>query len=152
MPIDSSWYERLPDLPDRTSAGGVVVRRVGDELLVALVREAGKPAFVLPKGGVEVGESLEQAARREIHEEAGFSQLSFLGELGSKERLTFDRHAWVSQHFFLFSTDEVDVQPTEAGYSPPEWFAIEALPEMFSPEQKALLTEQREKINRLALG
>jgi len=152
MKIDSSWYKRPEGLPDRTSAGGVVVRREAGQVLVALVREAGKPAFVLPKGGVETGESHEQAARREIREEAGFTQLALLGALGVKERLTFDRRAWVSQHFFLYETGEIAVTPTEAGYSPPEWFSVDKLPELFWPEQRELLTERQEMVKRLVFG
>ena len=73
--IDESWYERPPDVPDRTSAGGVVARIEDGQIYVALVGEVGLSERVLPKGGVESGESLEGAARREIEEEAGLSSL-----------------------------------------------------------------------------
>jgi 8-oxo-dGTP diphosphatase len=48
------------------SAGGVVFDRKGR---VALVREGRR--WTLPKGRLEAGETLEQAALREVHEEAG---------------------------------------------------------------------------------
>jgi ADP-ribose pyrophosphatase YjhB (NUDIX family) len=53
-----------------TSAGGLVVDRKGR---VALVRERkrGERRWTLPKGKLEDGETLEEAALREVHEEAG---------------------------------------------------------------------------------
>lgn len=50
------------------SAGGVVFRPNGK---VLLLRRADERRWCLPKGGVEKGETPEQAARREIREEAG---------------------------------------------------------------------------------
>ncbi len=57
----------------RVSAGGIVYRRTGTEVEVVLVRlgRAGKERWALPKGLVGQGETLEEAARREVQEEAG---------------------------------------------------------------------------------
>jgi 8-oxo-dGTP pyrophosphatase MutT (NUDIX family) len=53
-------------------AGGVVVRRDGGTvryLVVSAKRD--RTAWVLPKGHIEPGETVEEAARREVLEEAG---------------------------------------------------------------------------------
>src|SRR3954465_8550654 len=50
-----------------TSYGGVVVR--GDEVLV--ITPTGRTVTGLPKGGMEAGETPEQAAAREVREESG---------------------------------------------------------------------------------
>ena len=65
------------------SAGGVLVRRLDGEWVLAAIRPAGKPdgLWVLPKGQIDPGESGEQAALREIAEETGAHGRS-LGKLG----------------------------------------------------------------------
>jgi 8-oxo-dGTP pyrophosphatase MutT (NUDIX family) len=68
------------------SAGGVLVRRLRGEWMVAAIRPAGRPAgtWVLPKGMLEPGESSEQAALREVAEETGAHGRA-LARLGSLE-------------------------------------------------------------------
>ena len=148
--IDSSWYRRPKGVKTRVSAGGVIVRAEQGRGLVALTREGDWPLFVLPKGGVEAGETLEQAARREIEEEAGLSELELLGYLGTRERLNYTRNRWMTVHYFLFRTRQSTGRPTDpkhtAGVS---WFAPDALPSMLWPEQQALIEELAERICRL---
>ena len=65
------------------SAGGVLVRRLDGEWVLAAIRPAGKPEglWVLPKGAIDPGESGEAAALREVAEETGAHGHS-LGKLG----------------------------------------------------------------------
>ncbi len=53
------------------SAGGVVVQRVADRIQVALVGNSQRDTWYLPKGGLDKGETIEQAAVREVVEETG---------------------------------------------------------------------------------
>jgi 8-oxo-dGTP pyrophosphatase MutT (NUDIX family) len=55
------------------SAGGVLVRTVRGRPMLAAIRPRGKPEgmWTLPKGGIDPGESPEQAAVREVREETG---------------------------------------------------------------------------------
>jgi predicted NUDIX family NTP pyrophosphohydrolase len=60
------------------SAGVLLYRRTGAELQVLLVHPGGPfwrnrdvGAWMIPKGGIEAGESAEEAARREFEEELG---------------------------------------------------------------------------------
>src|SRR3954452_16690818 len=118
------YYRKPPNWKHRTGAGGVVGRAESGRILVALIRDKGDHEYVLPKGGVELGETLEQAAVREIEEEAGFRKLKLLGELGIGERLTGRKNTWQTTHYFLFLTDEVEVIPTERPDWEVSWFDL----------------------------
>jgi 8-oxo-dGTP diphosphatase len=60
----------MPDA-DVHAAGGVVWRRAGDTLELALVHRPKYDDWTLPKGKLDPGESFEQAALREVEEETG---------------------------------------------------------------------------------
>ncbi len=148
--IDESWYRRPPGILEHTSAGGVIVRRAHGQLYVALVREGGLPAYVLPKGHVEPGEALDCAARREIAEESGLTDLTLIDELAVRERLDYQKRSWKTTHYFLFVTRQAKGTPTDsAHHSEVEWFPIDALPPMFWPEQRELIEVNRAKITGL---
>jgi ADP-ribose pyrophosphatase YjhB (NUDIX family) len=152
--IDDTWYVRPSDVRDRTSAGGVVVRRDRQGIiLVALTGEPGFEGYILPKGGVKRGEPVLDAARREIAEEAGFTDLALLAEIGTRERLSYDRRRWITTHYFLFQTEQIDPQPTDPRHPYRVlWFDIDVpLPPMVWPEQRALLETERERIHSLML-
>lgn len=145
--IDDSWYVKPDGVKTEVAAGGVVVRPAGNQILVALIREGALPAYVLPKGHLEPGESLLATARREIEEEAGFSDLKYLGDLGSLERLDYKKKHWKITHYYLFVTAQVDVAPTDAAMDyRVEWFPLEQLPDIFWPEQRTLVEENADQI------
>ena len=148
--IDQTWYTRPPEVPDRTGAGGVVVREADRHLYVALAREPEIAPYVVPKGGVEPGESLEAGARREVEEETGLAALTLLAYLGARERLTIGKDQWQTIHFFLFVTEQIGGQPTDATHTVgATWFPLDALPDMLWPEQRELLETKRERITNL---
>jgi len=59
------------DIRREVSAGGVIWRRTPSAVEVVLVKPAGKNNWVLPKGHVESGETILEAALREANEETG---------------------------------------------------------------------------------
>lgn len=163
--VDESWYQRPPNVRQRVSSGGVVVRRElinhempgavavpgghGGRVLVALTREGKHPLYVLPKGGVERGETPETAARREIAEETGLTQLQLLKPLGTRERCGFHKNLWVVTHFFLYATAQIEATPTDKKHLGVWWFPLNALPPMLWPEQRALIEEHAARICEL---
>lgn len=153
--IDDSWYQRPPNLPESISAGGIVVRLDRDKIWVAAVEEVRKSdatKYVLPKGHLEAGETIEEAARREIEEEAGLTDLTLLAELGVLERLDFKKRSWKITHYFLYQTQQVEGKPTDlhCDYSL-NWFPLDEIPAFFWPEQQKLIESNRDLIRQSLL-
>ena len=148
--IDHSWYRRPEGIPDGPSAGGVVVRQEAGQALVALAQEKEFEDYVLPKGHIEPGESVEDAALREIEEEVGITDLQLVELLGVRERLSYSKQEWKRTHYFLFTTQQAEGTPTDSErHEQMQWFPLDQLPGIFWPEQKALLEENRDRIVRL---
>lgn len=91
------------------SAGGIVFRRKGSRLLIAMMKDPyGKWTF--PKGHVEEGEAIEEAAARETLEELGLEQVRLLEELGKIDIWFRDQYQKKGKlihkdiHYFLFET------------------------------------------------
>ena len=69
---DESPYSGTVVIEAPTHAGGIVVRREQDGVRFLLVTARRQPGqWVFPKGHIEPGETPEQAAVREVQEEAG---------------------------------------------------------------------------------
>lgn len=88
-------------------AGGIVL---GDAGTIAMVRNrGGSGAWLFPKGHRDEGEDDEAAARREIEEETGLTELELIDDLGSYERYAIredgsdDRERLKRIHMFLFA-------------------------------------------------
>jgi 8-oxo-dGTP pyrophosphatase MutT (NUDIX family) len=97
------------------SAGGIVVNGRG---LVLVVSQHGT-SWSLPKGRIEAGEDRLQAARREIYEESGITELELVEELGSYERYRLsatggdERSEMKTIHMFLFKTTQDKLSPVD---------------------------------------
>lgn len=84
------------------TAGGIVL---GDSGTVALVLSENSKAWLFPKGHIEPGESDEDAARREIMEETGLTDLEYLDDLGGFTR-TYEKDGFREEkevRMFLFA-------------------------------------------------
>ena len=92
------------------SAGGIVINEKGD---VLVVNQNGN-SWSLPKGHIDEGEDARTAAVREIFEESGVSELTFIRPLGSYERLRIsidgkgdDLNELKHIEFFLYRTNQM---------------------------------------------
>ncbi|MEB3277549.1 MAG: NUDIX domain-containing protein [Lyngbya sp.] len=148
--IDESWYQPLPGLKTSISAGGVVISQQNEQFYIAVVQERpNRPGYVLPKGRIEPGETLEQAARREIEEEAGLTDLDKIAELGSKERLSYSKTMWKKTHYFLFTTEQIDGNPTDPHKAYKLfWLPFDQFQSLFWPEQRELIAAYQDLIRQ----
>jgi 8-oxo-dGTP pyrophosphatase MutT (NUDIX family) len=115
------------------TAGGIVL---GDHGTVALVKSVNSGSWLFPKGKIEEGETDEQAARREIAEETGITDLEYLDDLGGFAR----PHAVEEGEVFDFEEKRVRMflfaAPSGATFSPCDeiiesrWFSLTQVPEV----------------------
>ena len=95
------------------AAGGVVVR---DERILVL-RWPSRDEIRLPKGHVEAGETVVEAAMREVREESGYRRLTIEADLG-RQRVAFDDegHRVVrTERYFLMRLGEAADRPAGDG-------------------------------------
>lgn len=108
------------------SAGGIVL--LGDSvLLVSNFKGKGKSSWTFPKGHIEEGEDELGAAKREIYEESGVSELKFIRRLGEYERYRIgfdgkdDREELKKIVMFLFTTTQKTLKPIDSSNPEAEW-------------------------------
>ena len=105
------------------SAGGVVTNAEGEVLVVS---QRGT-SWSLPKGHIDAGEDALAAARREIYEESGITDLELVRELGTYERHKIgvnggeDGSELKSITMFLFCTRETALRPVDPDNPEARW-------------------------------
>jgi len=134
------WLRRV----DEFSAGGLVVDLacgVPRGALIGRTDKQGRLLWSLPKGHIEPGETAEQAAVREIHEETGIHG-DILGELGTIDFWFVAEghrvHKTV-QHYLLRATggelSDADVEVSEVAWVPLPQIAAR----LAYPDERALV-------------
>jgi 8-oxo-dGTP pyrophosphatase MutT (NUDIX family) len=138
---DSSNDKNIRTL-EQVSAGGVVFRINKGSSEVAIVRIVPELRWQLPKGIIDPGETIEEAALREVREESGIVadlvapietiEYWFVADRNG-ERIRY--HKFV--HFFLMSYKAGDVAEHDQEVDEARWVDIETALEMleFKSEQ-----------------
>jgi bis(5'-nucleosidyl)-tetraphosphatase len=137
---------------EEVSAGAVIFYE-GDSIrkYLALHYPAGHWDF--PKGGVEKGETEEQAATREIMEETGISVDNFVPSFRKKIDYHYRRADGLSHKRVIFflaesKTDKVEISFEHSGY---EWLGFEqALRRLSFENAKNILKEADEYLTKRA--
>lgn len=115
---------------DQVSAGGVVFRRRGSLVEVALISVGGERRWQLPKGLVDAGETPEAAALREVREETGLAA-EIVAPLEAIEYWYFSKGTTAPRvrfhkqvHFFLMRYESGDVSDHDAEVNEARWVEI----------------------------
>ncbi len=151
----------------KISAGTLIYRRRGNKIEVLLVHPGGpfwaekdKGAWSIPKGEIEEGEDLLQAAIRETKEELGFEAEGEFEALGSvKLKSGKIIHAWVHEgdydlKNFHSNTFKMEWPPKSGKFmnvpenDKAEYFDLEIAKEKINPAQVEFL----EKLNTILSG
>jgi 8-oxo-dGTP pyrophosphatase MutT (NUDIX family) len=99
-PASDSSDRPLKD--DLTHAGGIVTRDTPQGVIYLLVRARRDPTqWVLPKGHIDPGETAEQAALREVREEAGV-EAAIVAFVGTSEYDFAGEHCRVGFYLMRF--------------------------------------------------
>ncbi len=125
-------------------AGGVVVGPHGKIVVV----NQNNNSWSLPKGHVDRGEDPITAARREIYEESGVMDLTFVRELGVYERYRrslsggddLSEHKTI--HMFLFRTHQEKLQPMDPDNPVALWVDKQSVSELLSATKDKEFFEQ----------
>jgi 8-oxo-dGTP pyrophosphatase MutT (NUDIX family) len=133
------------------SAGGVVWRREGDQIEVLLCGRRSDSLWALPKGTPEPGETIEQAALREVREETGV--------VAETEGVVGDIKYWFSRpqegvryfktvHHFLMRPTGGDPSLHDHEFDEVRWVPVgEALKIMSYPNEARILRRAVELIS-----
>ncbi|MBI5448985.1 NUDIX domain-containing protein [Candidatus Gottesmanbacteria bacterium] len=111
------------------ASGGVIVIKALDVWHVLLIRDMNN-SWTFPKGIIEKNENPKEAALREILEETGLTDLSYLASL-STIRYTYRKMGLIQKtvHYFLFrssrETPPVPLPQKEEGISEARWVTFE---------------------------
>ncbi len=117
----------IQEIVREPTAGGIVFRRNQKDEVEFLLIQDHKDRWTIPKGHIEEGETAQQAAKREIGEEAGLNDTEMLGWLG-KIHFRYrrvDKLVLISQQVYLMrvKTDGEEIQK-EDWMNGIKWFSF----------------------------
>ena len=118
-------------------AGGIVINNNKD---VAIVNQ-NHESWSLPKGHIDKGELILDAARREIYEETGIENLQYIKELGSYSRykIGLDGKDDLSElkiiYIYLFISNQVNLVPKDPHNPFAIWAKIEKVKEYLTHKE-----------------
>jgi 8-oxo-dGTP pyrophosphatase MutT (NUDIX family) len=131
-------------MKETETAGGIVLNSQG---LVLVVNQNGT-SWSLPKGHIEEGEDKLSAARREIYEESGITDLILVRELGTYQRYKIgvdgsdDRSELKTIHLFLFTTNQNELSPVDPDNPEARWVEKEEVAELLThPKDRAFFSQ-----------
>jgi 8-oxo-dGTP pyrophosphatase MutT (NUDIX family) len=119
------------------SAGGFIFNPANEVLLVQEFDQY----WGLPRGHIEEGETALLAAKREIKEESGITDLMRIADLGSYTRSTYDNNGKPNykemKHitYFAFRTEQFTYLPHDKDITDIGWFEVDDAKNMLINKQ-----------------
>jgi 8-oxo-dGTP pyrophosphatase MutT (NUDIX family) len=151
-------HPREPNIPtfEQLSAGGVVYRINGAAVEIVIVQVVPELRWQLPKGVIDPGETREQAALREVREEAGVDAEIVTFVETSEYWFTVRRNGELTRchkfvHFFLMKYVGGDVRDHDHEVAEARWVSVADAIEMFTFESdREVVRKANELIERNA--
>lgn len=134
------------------SAGGVIYRKTGEKIEVALISVRGGKVWGLPKGTAEKGENLARTAHREVREETGLDgriidKLGHIEYFYSMKDAGATRRIFKIVYFFLMEYLSGDVAGHDHEVDECRWVSIdEAEGLMRFKDEKEIIARARRMI------
>ncbi|OGG30602.1 hypothetical protein A3A63_03770 [Candidatus Gottesmanbacteria bacterium RIFCSPLOWO2_01_FULL_46_9] len=108
------------------SAGGIVVRKYRGSWQILLLKDMNN-AWTFPKGLIEEGEKKKEAAEREIGEEVGLSELTYMAPVANIQYM-YKRNGLIAKtvYYFLFRYTGVSkpVCQKSEGIKDAQWYTL----------------------------
>jgi putative (di)nucleoside polyphosphate hydrolase len=156
---------RHDDLPYRPCVGVMLLNAEG---LVFVGRRIDQTVegWQMPQGGIDQGETPEQAALRELKEEIGTDKAKPLREMEGwldydlphhllgvalKGRYRGQRQKWIAMRF-TGKDGDIDVNTHEPEFADWRWLAMEALPRLIVPFKRDTYTKVIDAFRDLAFA
>ena len=161
----SRSFLRHDDLPYRPCVGVMLINAEG---LVFVGRRIDQTVegWQMPQGGIDDGETPEQAALRELKEEIGTDKAEPLREMEGwldydlpqhllgvalKGRYRGQRQKWLAMRFVGHDKD-IDINTHEPEFAEWRWLAMEALPRLIVPFKRDTYAKVIEAFRDLAFA
>ena len=132
------------------SAGAIIVNEKGE---ILLGKRTDNGFWDYPAGSMELGESFEECARREVEEETGIKcgKMEYLMDLSGKQ--TFYQYPNGDQIYgagilFICSDYSGEMKPQEEEVAEQRFFAIEELPDNLPPNKEHIFKKIREYLGK----
>jgi 8-oxo-dGTP pyrophosphatase MutT (NUDIX family) len=142
-----------PIIKKQISSGGVIFRKSGNSIEVALIAVRGRKAWCLPKGLIDKNEAPPETALREVREEAGLHGeiIEKIGHISYWYFINEDRvkvHKMV--HFFLLKYIKGDTGDHDHEVDEARWFQIdEAIETLSYRSEKQIMQKAKGMIEGL---
>lgn len=137
-------------MEEKKGVSAIIFDNNGDIYFLIFHRIKGWKGWEFPKGGIEEGESAEEAIIREINEETGLKKFKIIRKLDIKREFVYQDIRYIYDIFIIESSMNIPVtiQQSEPEHDTYLWTTKErALEKLTWPEEKEVLKRVVEEIH-----